>query len=376
MVPHIIFSEAKGYHAGPEIWKSSKASPDAPRRIETTGITQPPVAAEAVVRIGDMLKPQERREWYTEMYPKVLRWHQWLYRERNPGGDGLVPIILSWESGLDDSPPLMEMMHRYAMSNRVKLMKLTGLDKFFERRRKDTREVPAAQRISTLDVQAIYDLIRSLRRKHYNNQEILKSHKFQVIDLAFNCILIRANQHLKAIAGYIEEKLPPDIIHAINAARPALESLWDDEKGYYFNRDAISGKLVRLPSSATFLPLYALDDLPKERVSRLLKHMHDPATFGPRYPVPSAPIDSPYFNPHRYWQGPTWVNINWLLIDGLRRNGRPEEAERLKRLTLEMVTESWLKQGFFEYYSPLDGSVAGARDFSWTAALTIDLLNS
>ena len=375
MVPHIIFSEATGYHAGPELWRSGKASKDAPQDIETTGVTQPPVAAEATVRIGEKLPQKERLEWYTEMYPKIIAWHQMLYRERDPREDGLVRLILSWESGMDNSPPLMAMLHKYAMSNRVRLMKATGLDKWAEYRRRDTADVPADERTSTLDLHAIYYLIRSMRRKQYDYRKLMPDHKFQVTDLAFNCILIRANYHLKAIATELGETLPADIRHAMRVAPHTLETLWDDETGYYYSRDAISGKRIKMPGVATFLPLYALQ-LPEERVQALLKNFHDPRRFATPYPIPTAPFDSAYFKPHCYWQGPTWININWFIIDGLRRNGQPEESERLKHSTIELVRQAAPDHGFHEYYSPLDGSVAGAPDFSWTAALTIDLLKN
>jgi hypothetical protein len=373
LVPHVIFSEPSEYHAGPDMWRSSKVSKDAPRKIETTGITQPPVAAEATVRIGEMLSREDRVEWYSEIYPKILAWHQMLYRERNPREDGLVRLILSWESGMDNSPPLMEMLHKYAMSNRVKLMKASGFDRWAEYRRRDTVDVPADERISTLDLHAIYDLIRSMRRKHYDYKKIMPNHKFQVIDLAFNCILIRANYHLELIANELGKELPADIKHAMRVAPHSLETLWDDETGYYYSRDAISGKLIKMPGVATFLPLYALK-LPKERVDILMQNLHDPKKFATKYPVPTAPLDSSYFKPHCYWQGPTWININWFLIDGLRRNGQAKEADKLKNSTIELVRQAVVKDGFHEYYSPIDGSVAGAPDFSWTAALIIDLL--
>lgn len=373
MVPHVIFSDATGYHAGPEIWRSSKASKNAPRDTETTGVTQPPVAAEATVRIGAKLNKEQRLAWYAEMYPKILAWHQMLYRERDSREDGLISLILPWESGIDNSPPLMDTLHKYAMSNRVRLMKATGLDRWAEHYRRDISDVPAAERISTLDLHAIYDLIRSMRRKHYDYHKIMANHNFQVVDLAFNCILIRANYHLKAIADELGNTLPSDIRHAMRVAPHALETLWDDETGYYYNRNAITGKLIKMPGVATFMPLYALK-LPEERVRVLLQNLHDPKKFGSKYPVPSAPLDSSYFKPHCYWQGPTWININWMLIDGLRRNGQSEEAERLKQSTIELVRQAVPKHGFHEYYSPLDGSIAGAQDFSWTAALIIDLL--
>ncbi len=373
MVPHVIFSDTPGYHAGPEMWQSTRVSRDAPKFVETTGVSQPPVAAEATVRIGEFLNNKERKTWYAEMYPKILAWHQWWYRERDPRGDGMVRILLSWESGMDDSAPLMEMLHKYAMSRRVQLMKATGYHKIAERRRKDTKQVPASERISTLDVHAIYDLIRSMRRKNYDYKQVIPTHKFQVEDLAVNCILIRANQHLKTMADELGEELPADIKRAMRVAPHTLETMWDDDMGFYLYRDAISGKLIPLASSACFLALYALE-LPKDHVKKLVEHLHDSQSFNTKFPVPSTPLNSPYFNPKRYWQGPTWVNLNWMIIDGLRRNGEHQEAERLKKKTLAMVEQAVPTAGFHEYYSPLDGDVAGAPDFSWSAALYLDLL--
>jgi glycogen debranching enzyme len=94
--------------------------------------------------------------------------------------------------------------------------------------------------------------------------------------------------------------------------------------------------------------------------------------FGAEWPLPSVPLSSPSFDEFKYWQGPTWVNINWMVIDGLKRHGYFKEALALKKRTLELVKKS----GSYEYFSPKDGSPAGAANFSWTAALAIDLLNS
>ena len=78
------------------------------------------------------------------------------------------------------------------------------------------------------------------------------------------------------------------------------------------------------------------------------------------------------FDPDRYWSGPTWVNTNWLVVEGLRRRAEPALAEALRRGTLELVT----RRGFAEYFSPLTGEPLGAPEFSWTAALALDLAAS
>ena len=45
-------------------------------------------------------------------------------------------------------------------------------------------------------------------------------------------------------------------------------------------------------------------------------------------------------------------------------------AAKLRRLTLRLVETS----GFAEYYHPQTGEPLGSDDFSWSAALALDLL--
>ena len=63
--------------------------------------------------------------------------------------------------------------------------------------------------------------------------------------------------------------------------------------------------------------------------------------------------------------------MNWIMIRGLERYGLDDEAERLRRLTLDLVARS----GFNEYYEPATGEPLGSSEFSWSASLTLDLLH-
>ena len=83
----------------------------------------------------------------------------------------------------------------------------------------------------------------------------------------------------------------------------------------------------------------------------------------------SASKASPAFDPRRYWRGPVWVNVNWFFIRGLER--RP--ARRGERAATD---DPGARRAFrfFEYYDPTSGEPLGVSDFSWSAALTLDLL--
>jgi hypothetical protein len=59
-----------------------------------------------------------------------------------------------------------------------------------------------------------------------------------------------------------------------------------------------------------------------------------------------------------------------MTINGLRVYGEDAVAHQLAEQTLDMVERA----GFHEYFSPLTGEGYGAPEFSWTAALVVDLI--
>jgi hypothetical protein len=326
--------------------------------------------AEAVVRIGEKLKLTERRTWYKQIYGPLLAYHEWIYTERNPHGEGLAVLIHPYECGLDSTPPWLSELHKHSIPWWIAAIEQLHLDKFINKLRRDTQYVPAEQRMSNIDALGYWAALRRLRRKAYNSEAIISRSLFAVEDLPFNCILIRANEHLKDIAKIIGRELPPALLNNMELTQKALEQLWDETTGQYYSRSFVSHKLIEELTIATLLPLYA-GSISKERAKRLVELLKNSKVFGAKWPVPSVPLNSPDFNPIRYWQGPTWINTNWLIIDGLERYGFNKEAADLRERTLELVAKS----GPSEYFNPKTGQPAGAQNFSWTAALVIDLLN-
>ncbi|MBC7546938.1 glycoside hydrolase [Candidatus Saccharibacteria bacterium] len=369
MFPNIIFRSDSQYRTDRNIWRSW-LNPFAPSNVTTTGITQPPVLAEAVVKIGEKLDWPERRTWYRSMWPALLAYHEWLYHERDPHKEGLTLQIHPWETGLDNTPPWINEMHMHQLPFWITAVKATHFDMVINLFRRDTHSVPIDQRFSTIEALTLFDMQRRLRRKSYEINKILDHSLLTIEDLSFNYILVRANTHLRQIAKSLHEALPKELLTSMKRTEKALEELYDDYTKQYYSRDFITHRLLKIPTVATLLPLYA-GSISKERAAILVKYLEDEQMFGSAYPAPSVPINSDWFHPKLYWQGPTWVNINWLIIDGLKRYGYHEHAAALTESTLEMVAKS----GFYEYFDPLNGEGAGAANFSWTAALVIDLLS-
>jgi hypothetical protein len=370
MVPHMIFSRGREYKRDHDTWRSW-VSPFAPDDLVTSGITQPPMLAEAIVRIGAKLPLPERRSWYKQCLPALIAYHEWLYRERDPHEEGLTLQIHPWETGLDNTPPWMSELHEHLLPWWVRVLQKTRLEIVVGWFRRDTQIVPAAQRYSNIDAMALFDAQRRLRRKEYNIDKILDHSLFTIEDLAFNSILIRANDIVLDMAKTLRAEVPETLHGRMELTKKALEELWDPYTESYYPRDFVTHKLIKEPSVESLLPLYAGCITP-ERAAALVKTIENEHMFGPAHPIPSVPLNSPWFDAQRYWQGPTWMNMNWLIADGLKRYGYKEHAEALIESSLELV-----KDGHFnEYYNPLTGEPLGAPSFSWTAGVVLDWLKT
>lgn len=370
MIPHMIFDGAPKYKRDREIWRSYM-SPFSPDTHATSGITQPPLIAEAVIKIGEKLTKTKRLIFYKKVLPALVTHHTWLMTERDPHGEGLTLQIHPWETGLDNTPPWMMQLHEHSKPWWISLIETCKLDKVVNIVRRDTRHVPPGQRITNIEALMVWDIVRRFRRKGYDINKILHRTLFCIEDIGFNSILARNNQLIIEIAEVARVKLDAAFIELINKHAWALESCWNEEISAYVSRDFITHSHIKELTIASLLPLYS-GVVSAEKAARIVTMLGDHHHFKLNHPLPSVPLSSTYFDSQRYWQGPVWINTNWLIIDGLKRYGYTVEAESLRQKTLEVVTE----HGAYEYFSPIDGSPLGAAQFSWTAALTVDLVHN
>jgi hypothetical protein len=369
MLPHMIFADKDKHSQDRKIWQSWR-NPNSPDDLNTSGMTQPPMLAEAIVRVGEKMKLVDRRSWYQDMYPALLAYHEWIYEDRDPHQEGLAILIHPWESGLDNSPPWTQQLYLHSRPWWVTVVEKTKLDTVTLLFRRDTQHVPPGQRLGNIDALLYYSVLQRLRRKNWDIETILNRSHFAVEDLAFNSILVRANFHLRDITNTIGHKIPVNLLESMKATEEGLDKLWDGFYKQYFSRNFVTHKLIKEPSIATLLPLYA-GTISKERAQELVDMIQDNELYGSDFPVPSVPLNSNFYKELGYWQGPSWINTNWLIVDGLQRYGFEEEANKIIKQSISMVES----HGPYEYFSAKTGEPAGAKNFSWTAALIIDFLN-
>jgi hypothetical protein len=364
LLPQIVFNPRfTNYFPGPNFW-NARESPDAPRHRETSGVIQPPFHATAALYVYRHAEDEAgAKEWLEYAFARLKAWHDYLYRERDPRGEGLVYIRHPWESGMDNSPMWDEIMQRLHL-------RAGQIPRY---RRADTHTVSAADRPTNTAYDRFAYLVKLFADRAYDEDEIRADCPFLVQDVLFNSLLCKANGDLAEIARILGQNPSPHEELAEKTKGAINEKLWDEDGGTYLDYDLVDDGLIRMyfgPNLAG--PLYA--GIPDQDRSRRVIDTLENDGFGLSdesvTPIPSYDMYGYGFSETRYWRGPVWINIDWFLMRGLAAYGYEGHARRLR----ETIVELCRSEGFNEYFHPTSGEGLGSILFSWSAALLLDVL--
>lgn len=287
--------------------------------------TKPPLASWAVMAV---YRATGDKDFLATMYPRLVRYHRWWYTHRDHDHDGLAEygstdgskIAAKWESGMDNA----------VRFDHIKMLK----------------NGPHAWSMN----QASVDL----------NADLYAEDK----DLARIAAILDkpdAHAHWRQKAATLK--------HAIRTR------LFDAEAGYFFDLK-LDGRPVKVYGSDGWIPLWAGAATPAQ-ARAVAAVMMDPHKFATDMPLPTLARDNPAFSPIKgYWRGPIWIDQALFGIEGLHRYGFDEEANTLaRRLVLDAKGLARGQVPFYENYDPLTGRGYQSRNFSWSAASYLLLLN-
>jgi len=148
-----------------------------------------------------------------------------------------------------------------------------------------------------------------------------------------------------------------------------MTHFWDKDRGVFWaTRDH---RPIRVLTPFNLYPLLT-GRLGTREADSLVAHLLSPNEFLTRYPIPTVARTDRKYDPNRMWRGPTWVNINYLFIEGLARCGYQGLARLLRDKTLELLMRH---NDIYEYYHPETGDPPpnAASVFGWSSAVFVDL---
>lgn len=346
MIPHIIFhKDDPGYFPGPSVWATGKTP-------ATSGITQPPVLATIVRKLwedegADPANPRMRA-----LYQACVKSHRWFHTYRDPLGNGLVMVTHNWETGRDNSSEWDDALARVDTS---------GVGTY---QRRDTGHVDAAMRPTAVEYDRYVAILQFGRKSGWNHREIADHGPFRMLDVGMSMELLRANRDLLVLAQALgDTAVVAELEARITLSEAGMDWLWHEEVGAYCSRDVTTGESSGLVTNASFLAFYAGVGSPAQR-KRLLAAL-DRMTGSATYLVPSLEAGSRAYDHKRYWRGPIWLVVSYMVGQGLAEAGHEDWAERIRNDSRKLIELS----GFYESFSPETGAGSGGPDFSWTAAM-------
>ncbi len=285
-------------------------------RAGASSITQPPMYGHALAELARRgIGPPP------ELVDRARRGLQFLLevRARDAATD-LVTIVHPWESGADDSPRWDHWCG-------------TAFDaaRWYERKG---------------------ELLRDIVRNDVGAP--LANPAFGAAPAAFNALLAFNARELAGFTG------DDHLLRQAAELADRLRARFDPHLATW--RDA--GPAAEGSGSVRTLDALLVALVDPERVDRALSLVVDPLHYGGRTGPAGVHRDEPSFSPRRYWRGPAWPQLTYLLW--LAAGDRPARRE-----LAAMLVRGAVASGFAEYWDPDDGTGLGAAPQSWTALAAV-----
>ncbi len=298
---------------------------------------------------------------------------------------------------LADALPLIESYYRF-WTTKPHLTEDTQLSRYWDFGEGPAPEVLASER----NAQGLthYDLVKQYFRTHkitdyevdqyynrktdqltplfYKGDRSMRESGFDPSNRfgAFNLDVIHYNPVCLNSLLYIMESQTADILDILGRSPEAKtwrkraqgraerinRLMWDAKDGLYYDYDFQIQRVRNYPFLTTFYPLWA-GFASKEQAARIQKNL-------PLFEKKGGLQTSTYVSGNQ-WDSPFgWAPLQMIAVDGLRRYGYNEDAERISMKFLSLVRKEFLRQGYIvEKYDVVNGgsNVAAQIHFGYSA---------
>ncbi len=278
---------------------------------------QSPVASWALL---SYLEKNEDADFLAEMYPTLIRNHEFWEKYSDTDSDGLAEY--RWSGQIGDNSPLWD---QYA----------------------------------SLDVTSGCGYVPPVASVALNS--------FLFWD-ANNLVKLAEKQGLEADAVRFRAR-------AAQLQRNLFEICYLPEEKRFWDYNHHTGLHRKVNTFYMFWPLFAGMDVPAETVKDLIENvLLDPEQFFGEIPFPSVAYNQPEYNAKGYWRGRSWPHISYWLLQTLVRHGYVTEAKEAAARIMVSYSRS---AGYPENLAtqPEHFDAGGFADYNWGCAAVYLIAN-
>jgi putative isomerase len=383
--------------------------------------TKPPLASWSVWQV---YLTNNDIHFIKEMFPKLQRYHQWWYSNRDHNQNGLVEYGATKHRYHNDENGNISFKVQYSTPEKTILAKLKscktqeehwyqcagmGLyQQVINNATYDDIDIGAqhgAAWESGMDNAARFGFITPEQLSFYAKQHyqgnIEKARKdWQVMfyenrNSAGELLGFSINQESVELNSYLaHEKLllakMADLLQQTELAKDYRQSsknlakrinqcFFDDNTGFYYDRkitqakhnstNSCSGELLTMRGRGPegWSPLWA-NIADKEKAARVKDIMLNEKEFNTKIPLGTAALSNPAYDANIYWRGRVWLDQVYFGLIALQNYGYITDANTLATKLFHNAEGLSQNSAIRENYNPETGAVQGATNFSWSAA--------
>ena len=346
-------------------------------------------------------KGKDDRYWLERAYGYAVRDHDmWLEPELRAGDTGLSRYFDFGEGPAPESLKDEKDHYRKVVEYFLNHPEQSG-GRFEERQAGENKELG----LGTIYALRLCDMPRTMERPHceelrqlalsrdfYKGDRAMRESGFDIsfrfgpfgadthhyAAVCLNSLLFKTEMDLAEMSEVLGRKADAESWRQLAAARRKAinKYLWDESRGEFFDYDFTKKTRSTYEYITTFYPLWA-GLATAEQAKAVVANLKS-------FEQPGGAVMSPY-NTGAQWDSPyAWAPAQMILVEGLRRYGFGEDAERVAFKFASTIAENYAKEGYIvEKYNAVtrttDAAVTSGYQinvvgFGWTNAAYLEFL--
>ena len=307
--------------------------------------SQPPFLTQMVL---DVYAETHDKKWLADALPEIKKYYQlWSTEPHLTPETGLARY---WDFGKGPAPEVVSaernsqgLDHYQLVRQYFKTHKVTDydVDQYFDR---------ASDQLTPL----FYKGDRSMRESGFDPSNRFGPFNIDIIHydpVCLNSLLYLMETQTADILDALERK--PEAAawreHARVRAERVNRLMWEEKDGLYYDYDFVTKQRRHYPFLTTFYPLWA-GIASQEQAARVEKNL-------PLFEREGGLQTSTYRSGNQ-WDAPFgWAPLQMIAVEGLRRYGYKQDAERISMKWLSLIHSDFLRRGYIvEKYDVVKGS--------------------
>jgi alpha,alpha-trehalase len=336
--------------------------------------SQPPFLTEMVL---DVYNKTHDKKWLADALPQIEQYYKLWATEPHLTDTGLARY---WDFGEGPAPEVLSAEKNAEGQTHYDLVK-----EYFKTHQFDDYDVSQYyDRATDTLTPLFYKGDRSMRESGFDPSNRFGPFNIDIIHydpVCLNSLLYMMEIQTEKIVGELGRGYEADSWHNRAQARASRINnlMWDDRDGLYHDYNFALKRIRLYPFLSTFYPLWAGLARP-DQAARVEKNL-------PLFERDGGLQTSTYVSGNQ-WDAPFgWAPLHLIAVDGLRRYGYNDDAERIAVKWLSLIHRDFLRRGFIvEKYDVVRASSnvesqirfgysANQAGFGWTNAVFAKLFD-